>query len=78
MKAILKRNIGFSRQKGCPFPDITLNKGDVIEVTKFYTEKHVAWESWCIRILYNRMRYWCVYSCRELIPELCPIIFLEN
>lgn len=78
MKAILRQRLGFSRQKGSPFYDLELDKGDIIEVTKLYTEKHAHWSCWCIRILYNNERYWCVYDYNTTDSVPCPIILLEN
>ena len=78
MKAILKQSLSFSRQKGFPFYDFVLNKGDIVEVTKLYTEKHAYWFCLCIRILYNNERYWCVYDYNMTDSVRCPIILLEN
>lgn len=78
MKAVLKRNLGFSSRKGFPFYDFVLHKGDIIEVTKLYTEKHSLWSCWCIKILYNNEKYWCTYDFMTVYPEPCPIIFLKN
>ena len=78
MKAILKETLGFSKQKGCPFYDLVLKKGNIIEVTKLYTEKHSPWSCWCIKILYNNEKYWCVYDFMTCNPVPCPIILLEN
>ena len=78
MKAILKESLGFSRQKGYPFYDFVLHKGDIVEVAEFYTEEHSLRYRWCIRILYNNERYWCVYSYNMTNLGQCPIILLEN
>ena len=78
MKAILKQTLGFSRKKGFPFYDFVLHKGDIIEVTKLYTEERFPWSCWCIRILYNNKEYWCVYDYNTAYPVPRPIILLEN
>lgn len=78
MKAVLKRNLGFSRQKDSPFFDLMIEKGVLVEVIELYKEEHKFFSCWCIKILYNNEKYWCTYDFMTCYPEPCPIIFLEN
>lgn len=64
--------------KAASFYDFVLHKGNIIEVTELHTEKHSLWSCWCIKILYNNEKYWCVYDFMTCNPVPCPIIFLEN
>lgn len=78
MKAVLKRNLGFSRQKDGPFFDLMIEKGVLVEVIKLYKEEHKFFSCWCINILYNNEKYWCTYDFMTCYPEPCPMIFIEN
>lgn len=64
--------------KAAPFYDFELDKGDIIEVTKLYTEERSPTSYLCIRILYNNKTYWCVYDYNMVNSVSCPIILLEN
>lgn len=78
MRAILKRNLGFSKQKGCPFFDLVIEKGSIVEVIKLYKKEQKYFSCWCIKILYNNEKYWCVYDFMTFHPEPCPIIVISN
>lgn len=78
MKAILKRRLCFTKNKDSPFLNLAIEKGTLVEVIKCYTEEFGNWSCWCIKILYNNEKYWCIYDFMTFYPEPCPIIFLEN
>lgn len=78
MKAVLKRNLYFARQKGSPFFDLMIEKGSIVEVIKLYKEEQEYFSCWCIKILYNNEKYWCVYDFMTCYPEPYPIIVISN
>lgn len=78
MKAILKRNLYFTKKKDSPFFDLRIEKDTLVEVIKCYTKEFGSWSCWCIEILYNDEKYWCIYDFMTCYPEPCPMIFIEN
>lgn len=77
MKAVLKRNFGFSKHKGFPF-DFILDKDTIVEAIECHTEKYSFGSCWCVKILYNGVIHWGVCNDNPMNPDSCPIFYLQN